>query len=220
MTFTIGSYVEFQDTDGGQHDGVVFGVGRGGGDGEETIKLWSPDYPEITFAHLRLPYDHGEGATWLRFRPYPPDMYTDEGKAPLADREMYARMYLKARQALEADQRAVANGERYTTRARIMDTAKDLITGDRNVSYGPPTMDFVRIAEQLQAMGYRAPGRDGPGTRDMRSSDFPLIMQAVKISRALWSDKEDNPIDGAGYWGTFWECREEELKGEGNAAGG
>lgn len=91
-------------------------------------------------------------------------------------------------------------------RAKVLDKARELITGDRNVQYGDPRADFKRIAGIWQAMGFR-----GPDGRDLRGSDVALLMQGVKMSRALWSDKDDNAIDGAGYWGCYWENRLDEM---------
>lgn len=91
-------------------------------------------------------------------------------------------------------------------RADILDEAKNLITGDRNAQYGPPTADFARSAQILNAQGY-----SGPGGRPIEMHDVALMVIAVKLSRLAWSPgKRDSWADIAGYVGCGWECVVEE----------
>jgi Domain of unknown function (DUF6378) len=92
-------------------------------------------------------------------------------------------------------------------RAEILDEAKGLITGDRNAQYGPPTQDFQRSADILNALGY-----SGPGGRTILKHDIAIMIMAVKLSRMVWTPgKRDTWADIAGYVGCGWECIVEEL---------
>lgn len=93
-------------------------------------------------------------------------------------------------------------------RAEILDEAKQLILGDRNAQYGPPTQDFDRSAQILNAMHYT-----GPGGRPIQMHDVALIVIAIKMSRLVWTPgKRDSWADIAGYVGCGWECITEEEK--------
>lgn len=91
-------------------------------------------------------------------------------------------------------------------RASILDEAKQLITGDRNNTYGPPTQDFQRTAEVLNALGYaRILANDQ--IVDIVQSDIAIIVAAVKLSRLMHSrGKRDNWVDLAGYAACGYEC--------------
>jgi hypothetical protein len=92
-------------------------------------------------------------------------------------------------------------------RAEILNEAVELICGDRNAQYGPPTQDFARTAALLNALGYR-----GPGNRDILMHDVAVMVSMVKYSRMVhqwW--KRDTWADIGGYTGCGWECVVEEL---------
>ncbi len=84
-------------------------------------------------------------------------------------------------------------------RAELLDEAKRLTTGDRNIQYGSPTQDFERTAAILNAMGYaKASPRDG--FVQIEPHDVALMVAAVKMSRLAWSpEKRDSWVDLAGY---------------------
>jgi hypothetical protein len=87
-------------------------------------------------------------------------------------------------------------------RQGALDEAGSLITGDRNNSYGPPTQDFARTADALNAYGYR-----GPDGRLLRAHDTAIMIMLVKISRLMWTPKKrDSWVDTAGYAGCGYEC--------------
>lgn len=87
-------------------------------------------------------------------------------------------------------------------RAHVLDTAKSLVLGDRNNTYGPPTQDFQRTAGVLNSLGYRK----GDG-QPLEAHDISVILAAVKLSRLMWSpDKADSWIDLAGYAACGHEC--------------
>ena len=89
-----------------------------------------------------------------------------------------------------------------TPRGELLDGAKGLIEGDRNNQYGPPTQDFQRSADALNALGYRRPGGD-----PLRSFDIAILVSMIKFSRLMWSpEKRDHWEDIAGYAGCGWEC--------------
>lgn len=95
-----------------------------------------------------------------------------------------------------------------TPRAHVLNEARDLITGDRNNQYGPPTQDFSRTAAALTALGYR-----GPGGRDLAAHDVAILVGVVKLSRLMWEPtKRDSWVDLAGYAACGWECVEDEYQ--------
>lgn len=103
----------------------------------------------------------------------------------------------------------------FSARASVLNEARDLITGDRNAQYGPPTQDFQRTADLLSVLGFRfadfntASGK--PVARDLLPSDIALIMISLKMSRIIQSrNKRDSWVDLAGYAGCGYECTIEE----------
>ena len=97
-------------------------------------------------------------------------------------------------------------------RASALNEARDLITGDRNNQYGPPTQDFDRTAKLLNAMGYARIDAEGV-VQDILPSDVALIIAQVKVSRLMHSRrKRDSWVDLAGYAACGFECAEEEGK--------
>lgn len=94
-------------------------------------------------------------------------------------------------------------------RASALDEARQLITGDRNNQYGPPTQDFDRTAGMANAFGFRVNGRE------MKGHDVAIFMMMLKTSRLAWApDKRDSWVDAAGYSGCGYECAVEEAKAE------
>lgn len=95
-----------------------------------------------------------------------------------------------------------------TPRGHLLTSANNLVNGDRNNQYGPPTQDFQRTAEALNAYGFR-----GPGDRALESHDVAIIQMVLKISRLMWTpQKEDSWTDIAGYAACGYECALEEAK--------
>lgn len=97
-------------------------------------------------------------------------------------------------------------------RASALNEARNLITGDRNNQYGPPTQDFRRTADLLNALGYRRVDAEDV-VHDILPSDVALIIAQVKVSRLMHSrHKRDSWVDLAGYAGCGYECAVEEAK--------
>lgn len=95
-------------------------------------------------------------------------------------------------------------------RADALDEAKELITGDRNNSYGPPTQDFKRTADALSGLGYRKLDPAGKAV-PLESHDTAIMVAVVKMSRLMWTPgKRDSWVDGAGYFACGYECAVEE----------
>jgi hypothetical protein len=101
-------------------------------------------------------------------------------------------------------------------RAELLDEAKQLITGDRNNTYGPPTQDFARTAAVLNGLGFRTvrfSELEGElVAEDLQPHHVAMILAAVKLSRLTWSpEKRDSWVDLAGYAACGHECSVAEL---------
>lgn len=95
-------------------------------------------------------------------------------------------------------------------RANILDEAKNLIMGDRNIQYDEPTHDFLKSVGILSALGYT-----GPRGRDLQPHDIAVIAIAIKLSRITWSpDKRDHWTDICGYGACGYECTVKSSKKE------
>jgi hypothetical protein len=107
---------------------------------------------------------------------------------------------------------SVANALK-SPRASALDEAQRLITGDRNNQYGPPTQDFKRTADLLNALGYHREDATGE-VHEIKPSDVAIIIAQVKVSRIMHSrGKRDSWVDLAGYAGCGYECAVEEENG-------
>lgn len=75
-------------------------------------------------------------------------------------------------------------------RTDTLNKAEQLITGDRNNQYGPPTQDFERTAKMWEAyLGI-----------PVQAHDVAALMCLLKLSRIAWQpEKQDSWIDLAGY---------------------
>ena len=77
-----------------------------------------------------------------------------------------------------------------STRAEILDTAKDLITGDRHEQHGEAHQNFARIAALWSIIL----------NHDVDATQVALCMAALKISRSCSNPSlRDSYVDGAGY---------------------
>lgn len=86
-------------------------------------------------------------------------------------------------------------------RAEILQVAEILINGDRAQSYGPPEESFGRIAELLNALGFRHESYEGK-LRGLNGTDVAMALIQLKVSRLVNSpDHEDSWVDIAGYAG-------------------
>lgn len=77
----------------------------------------------------------------------------------------------------------------HTRPGTILDEAKQLVTGDRNDDYGPPSDDMARTAKLWSAY------LEHP----IKPSDVPAMMILLKMSRQRHRPKRDNWVDAAGY---------------------
>lgn len=95
-------------------------------------------------------------------------------------------------------------------RAEVLRKAEELITGDRNASYGEPTQNFTDIAGMWNVL-LRHKLRDGEA---IDPGDTAAMMISLKLVRRIASDNPDNWIDAAGYAG----CGAEADKASGRIA--
>lgn len=87
-------------------------------------------------------------------------------------------------------------------RSEILDEAKKLITGDRNLSYGTPTQNFQNTAD-LWNVQLRHKLKDG---EEFTGTDVALLMTHLKMARLIASGtKRDNYADAIGYMACAWE---------------
>lgn len=84
-------------------------------------------------------------------------------------------------------------------RSETLTTAEQLINGDRNNHYGPPSQDFTRTARLWTTY------LDGRTT--VEAHDVAIMMILLKISRIRWSpEQHDHWIDIAGYTACGWDA--------------
>lgn len=93
-----------------------------------------------------------------------------------------------------------------TTRGEILLEARNLIVGDRNISYGSPTENFKNIGE-FWTTRLKHKLKDG---ETITSSDVADLMALLKIARNIANPKRDNAVDLAGYAACGWEAYESE----------
>lgn len=82
-------------------------------------------------------------------------------------------------------------------RSHILAEADELVNGDRNNAYGPPSQDFARTAQMWSAyLGVPVEARD-----------VAAMMAMLKLSRIRWSpERRDHWVDLAGYAACGWDC--------------
>lgn len=91
-----------------------------------------------------------------------------------------------------------------TPRGGILDEARELIHGERNVAYGSPTENFERIAGIWNVqLGNKL-------TAPITAQEVALLMIGVKLGRAVNQPKRDNFVDIAGYAACGFEAGETE----------
>jgi hypothetical protein len=80
-------------------------------------------------------------------------------------------------------------------RVKILREAAALVTGDRQQDYGPPAVNFQRIAD-LWSVQAAAILKDGAKFDPVLVA---LLLLQLKMARAVQSPKRDTFIDAAGY---------------------
>tara|TARA_B110000858_G_C17626720_1_gene391585 strand:- start:409 stop:702 length:294 start_codon:yes stop_codon:yes gene_type:complete len=86
-----------------------------------------------------------------------------------------------------------------STRSEVLDTAKQLITGDRARQYGSAEDNFGCIASMWTAY---------TGAR-INASDVANMMALLKIARLRNGSHEDSSVDGCGYLALAHELTKE-----------
>lgn len=96
-------------------------------------------------------------------------------------------------------------------RVQPLRVAEQLITRDRNNTYGPPTQDFDRTARFWTIYLELKLKTDAV----LEPHDVALMIDLLKTSRLVWSPGNfDSWCDKAGYVGCGWECVVAEEKGK------
>ena len=89
----------------------------------------------------------------------------------------------------------VVNPPTEPKRVQTLKEAAQLITGDRQQDYGPPSVNFQRIADLWNVqLAHRL--KDG---EKFTPVDVALALTQLKMARAVQSPKHDTFVDGAGY---------------------
>ena len=100
-----------------------------------------------------------------------------------------------------------------STRKTILSTAKALICGDRNKSYGPPYDNLSDCASLWEAYinskgGCIVQDGDSYAVR-ITAEDVAWLMSLVKMTRSFYPGyHHDNYVDAAAYAAIAGECRE------------
>lgn len=84
----------------------------------------------------------------------------------------------------------------------ICEIADQLVSVERQKSYGSPKDDFARTVGMANAIGFRFQDPK-VGLRKLEPKDHPIYLLLTKLSREAHSHKRDNLIDGAGYFKTL-----------------
>lgn len=85
------------------------------------------------------------------------------------------------------------------TRTQILETASDLINGDRQADYGTPQENFARIADIWTViLGHT-----------VRADQVALCMAGLKLARLANGPHQDSYVDGAGYLALAAELSED-----------
>jgi hypothetical protein len=85
-------------------------------------------------------------------------------------------------------------------RKEVLLEAADLITGDRNKTYGSPTQNFTDTARIWSAL------LRPKLTEDIAPGEVAMLMVALKLARMVAQPKRDNWVDIAGYAGCGYEA--------------
>ena len=86
-----------------------------------------------------------------------------------------------------------------TTRAEILDSAKKIVTGDREKQYGKPEDNFAVIARFWEVyLSERC--TDGGAEVTLNPDDVAMLMALMKVARIMTGTfKGDSYIDACGY---------------------
>jgi uncharacterized protein DUF6378 len=87
-------------------------------------------------------------------------------------------------------------------RVTLLNEAAQLITGDRNKSYGSPTQNFQNTAD-LWNVQFAHLLRDGA---KFEAAHVSQAMMQLKLARMIAQPKRDNYLDIAGYAACGWEA--------------
>ena len=89
-------------------------------------------------------------------------------------------------------------------RSRVLLTAEELTSGDRNDSYNDPKINMMAFEELLAwAKKWQEQRPDDAGS----GHDAAMVMVYAKIARiVVGAAKDDNYIDAAAYLAMAWEC--------------
>lgn len=87
------------------------------------------------------------------------------------------------------------------TRTQILREAEKVLNGPRQEEYGPPSVNFQRIADRWKVTFPE---------RNWTAADVALALIDVKMGRATQGYTHDTAVDIAGYAGLWGELEEEE----------
>lgn len=84
--------------------------------------------------------------------------------------------------------------------------AYDLVLGDRNKSYGPPSEDYLRTSKVWSGLLIH---KLKPGC-EISIEEAMLMMSSLKLCREMTKHKHDNLVDAIGYLA----CAEWHIEGK------
>lgn len=102
----------------------------------------------------------------------------------------------------------VVNPPSENPRSVILTEALDIVNGERERDYGPPTENLARIRDfwntyLSSVLGYKV---------ELKSRNVAELMVLVKVARLIQSPTKDSYVDMAGYAALSYEASVEEER--------
>lgn len=151
---------------------------------ERRVRYWPVDRLEIVSEPTPKPKMSMSSVSAIVQEVYEP-VLTEQEKKVAADQEHLLKLLQEQKKTI-----VTVGGPQFNHRSELLHKAEEIITKDRNNSYGEPDQDFARIAELWSTyLGH-----------SVKPHDVAAMMIMLKLSRISWNPThEDSWLDAAGY---------------------